>query len=352
MESLAWQSQLSNCVRKRKLEDADTPEAVTKKLKSAAGEQRVATWRFGFQLDNAFRQGLHVDGLEPWVPHDPARPATDDLREGEEEPALLTSLCDEEGTQWALYRYMTGAPDVMAQRHQLNGPIHRRHNDWHGGLAHAGVLDTWVTMLFEINIGRGPVGSKQWHVEMESFACGVAMNMDGDHAVLLYCWPGICADNGWIHDYQTNRDARVRFLRELVADRCVRVIGGSSIQQVVVDLQRGSRWRQVSMDEVICLNRPLPEEGLDSGHRCTFPIEFSRRFAASSSSRPGYCEPSRRYTDLWFVLVKFGCRTEAQGQAESEATHLSSSEIQRQECDFLRVVGKSEQRSRVVSTYG
>jgi hypothetical protein len=225
-ESKVWQQQLADAVRKRKADSSGSVDAVMKKLKASANVTRLATYHHGLRLDNALRNGVHTDGFECWIPTDPGRPAWDDLAEGEKEAPLLTSLCDEEGKQWALYRYLVGAR--AAQWHQENGPIHRRHNDWHRALSQAGVLDTWVTMLFELNIGRGPLGSKQWHLDIEAFAFDAAINMNPDHEHLLFCWTGICSDRGWTEEAETNREARVLFLQTLVAERCVRIVGSKA----------------------------------------------------------------------------------------------------------------------------
>ena len=103
-ESKLWQQQLADAVRKRKADSSGSVDAVTKKLKAAANVTRLATYHHGLRLDNALRNGVHTDGFECWIPTDPGRPAWDDLAEGEGEAPLLTSLCDEEGKQWAFYR--------------------------------------------------------------------------------------------------------------------------------------------------------------------------------------------------------------------------------------------------------
>ena len=73
-----------------------------------------------------------------------------------------------------------------------------------------------------------PFHSKQWHLDMESFAFESAVNMDPDHEALLLCWPMICADHGWSDDADVSREARQRFLQKLLSERTVRVIGGKA----------------------------------------------------------------------------------------------------------------------------
>ena len=214
-------------------------EVATKRLKTAAAAPRLASYNHGLRLDNTMRHGLHRDGLTAWVPTDPERPATDDLAEGEAEPGLLTTICDEEGKQWSFWRFLSGAKKALW--HQFFGQIHRRHNDWHRGLSMAGVLDVWVTMLFELNIGRGPFQSRQWHLELESHAFDCTVNMSPDHELLLFCWPGICEDHGWTVEADTNRDARALWLKMLVADRSVRLVGGSAAYNKWWSIYNGAR---------------------------------------------------------------------------------------------------------------
>jgi hypothetical protein len=241
-EKAEWQEQLASCVRKRKADSATGVCAVTKQLKAAAQQPRLATYNHGLRLDNAIVNGLHSQGLDVWIPTDPERPAAEDMVIGEPEPPLLVSLCDEEGKQWSLYYFCIGKR--QAQWHQQNGSIHRRQNDFHRALARAGVMDSWMTVLFEINIGRGPLASKGWYLEMEGFGFDAGMNMDPDHPLPLFCWAGICDDKKWTDDDDVDCAARKRFLDNLVAARPVRIVGGQSrFQQMVVHVQRSQGWR-------------------------------------------------------------------------------------------------------------
>ena len=283
LEKANWQEHLSRAVNKRKFSALESVDEARKKLRSAAGAPRLASYHHGLRLDNAIRHGLHADGLVAWVPLDPDRPATDDLAADETEPGLLTSICDEEGKQWAFYRHMLGAKH--AQWHQFHGQIHRRRNDWHRALSLAGVLDVWVTMLFELNIGRGPFQTRQWHLEMEDHAFDCSINMDPDHDALLFCWPAICDDHDWRDEAVTNRAARADFLLRLVADRSVRVVGGNAAFNKWWSIFNGARIDNFKGgDEAFHFAGPLYSERVGYRHRCCFSIQQSRPTASSSSS--------------------------------------------------------------------
>ena len=92
-------------------------------------------------------------------------------------------------------------------------------------MSRAGVLDCWVTQIFELNIGHGPYCSRTWHKDMEAEAFDIAKNCSPDDPWLLHCWPGICEDNSWCSVEDTGREARERYLNNLVAEKFVKVVG-------------------------------------------------------------------------------------------------------------------------------
>ena len=222
-EKADWRGLLSSCVRKRKLEEKVSVDSAKKRARTAAEIPRLASYYHGLRVNNGLVHGVHPQGLEVWVPTDPERPPTDDLGDCEPEAPLLVTLCDEETKQWAFYHYEQS--EVSAQWHQHFGQIHRRHNDFVRALSLSGVLDVWTTLVFELNIGHGPLGGRSWFLDMESINFDCVASLEPDHPVWLYCWPGICKEKRWTTDGQVGQDARQRFLDNLLAERPVKLVG-------------------------------------------------------------------------------------------------------------------------------
>jgi hypothetical protein len=72
--------------------------------------ERQASYNHALDLDNSVKQSFKKEGLAFWVPEDPDRPATDDLKEGEAEAPLLLALSDEESTQSCFANFFSRGP--------------------------------------------------------------------------------------------------------------------------------------------------------------------------------------------------------------------------------------------------
>lgn len=211
-----WSSDLAQCVRKRRSVSEAGPCAAAKRIKSAENAERTASFLHGLDLDNAMKQGFRKEGLSFWVPLDPHRLPTDDLKPGEPEAPLWVGVSDEESTQSCLQNFLTRGPP-KGQFHLHFGQIHRRHNDWNKALALAGNLDVWVTQIFECNVAHGPFDSKGFWKDVLGAMWRLASNLTPDHEMLLRFWQEICNDHGWTSPEELGAVARQRFIDTLPA---------------------------------------------------------------------------------------------------------------------------------------
>ena len=76
-----WTEDLNQCVRKRKADSSCGHAAAVKRIQRSENADHKASYQHGVDLDNALKQSLKKESSSYWVPDDPDRPPTDDLRE-------------------------------------------------------------------------------------------------------------------------------------------------------------------------------------------------------------------------------------------------------------------------------
>ena len=224
-EKEAMDQKMKAFARKRKADEASTPDERLMAAKRSAAVPRLASLMWIRDLDGAVKEGCNDVGLAQWIPGD-ERPYDDPLRPGETDPGCFIGLMDQKQVQWCAANFLTHKLGMAA--HFFHGINHRRANDAEKALLDSGYYGTLLLRLFELNIKYGPWNNGQVFQQVQEQGLDMVKSVGPDNALLLRLWPEICNSHNWLTEEETGVEARRQYIASFAASVEVRHRNGST----------------------------------------------------------------------------------------------------------------------------